>query len=57
MHVRTLIFSPPTTNKKVLIYYRNMISYNVTDNKRKRTVKVVVDNFEVLTRLTWDYPG
>ena len=55
MHVRTLIFSPPTTNKKVLIYYRNKISYNVTDNKRKRTVKVVVENFEVLTRLTWDY--
>ena len=57
MHKRTLTFSRLTTNKKVLIYYRNKIAYNVTDNKRKRTVKVVVDNFEVLTRLTWDYPG
>ena len=57
MHVRTLTFSRLTTNKKVLIYYRNKIAYNITDNKRKRTVKVVVDNFEVLTRLTWDYPG
>ena len=57
MYMRTLIFSRLTTNKKVLIYYRNKISYNVTDNKRKRTVKVVMDNFEVLTRLTWDYPG
>ena len=57
MHMRTLIFSRLTTNKKVLIYYRNKISYNVTDNERKRTDKVIVDNFEVLTRLTWDYPG
>ena len=55
MYMRTLIFSRLTTNKKVLIYYRNKISYNVTDNKREHTVKVVVDNFEVLTRLTWDY--
>ena len=57
MHMRTLIFSRLTTNKKVLIYYRNKISYNVTDNERKRTDKVIVDNFEVLTRPTWDYPG
>ena len=56
MHERTLIFSPPTSDEQVLIYYRNKIAYNVTDNKRKRTVKVVVDSFEVLTRLTWDYP-
>ena len=49
MYMRTLIFSRLTTNKKVLIYYRNKISYNVTDNRRKRTVKVVMDNFEVLT--------
>ena len=40
----------------MLIYYRNTISCNVTENNRKHTVKVVDGSFEVLTRLTWDYP-